>query len=140
MKMRLSGKSELNRIDAACGLAILLSGICENLRVFTFSNDIVEVAPRKGMALRDAITGSQPHLGTYLGAAVGLIDEDGSYDRLIVLTDEQSHDRVPNPKGTAYMINVASHRNGVGYGAWRHIDGFSEATIDFIQELEGELD
>ena len=34
------------------------------------------------------------------------------------------------------MINVASSRNGVGYGAWTHIDGRSEAVVDYIVELE----
>jgi hypothetical protein len=58
------------------------------------------------------------------------------YDRIIVITDEQSHDRVPAPKGKGYVINVASARNGVGYGAWSHIDGWSEAVIDYIRELE----
>jgi len=30
---------------------------------------------------------------------------------------------------------VASAQNGVGYGAWTHIDGWSEAVIDYITEL-----
>ena len=138
----LSAKSDLNRLDAACGLAILLSGICESLRVFTFSNDVVEVAPRKGMALRDAVVHSQNHGGTYLGGAVTYVENltKMDFDRLIVLTDEQSRDRVPDPKGRGYMINVASYKNGVGYGAWRHIDGFSEACIEFIQQYETEFD
>lgn len=34
------------------------------------------------------------------------------------------------------MINVASNRNGVGYGGWTHIDGFSEAVVEYIAELE----
>ncbi len=34
------------------------------------------------------------------------------------------------------MINVASNRNGVGYGAWTHIDGFSETVLRFIGEHE----
>ncbi len=34
------------------------------------------------------------------------------------------------------MINVASARNGVGYGPWVQIDGFSEAVINYIRELE----
>jgi len=34
------------------------------------------------------------------------------------------------------MINVASAKNGVGYGKWTHIDGFSEAVVDYIAELE----
>jgi hypothetical protein len=36
----------------------------------------------------------------------------------------------------AYMINVASARNGVGYGAWTHIDGFSEAVLNYVRERE----
>jgi len=57
-------------------------------------------------------------------------------DRLIIITDEQSHDPVPDPKGRAYMINVASNKNGVGYGSYIHIDGWSEAVVDYIRELE----
>jgi 60 kDa SS-A/Ro ribonucleoprotein len=34
------------------------------------------------------------------------------------------------------IVNVASARNGVGYGPWMHIDGFSEAVIDYIREFE----
>jgi hypothetical protein len=52
--------------------------------------------------------------------------------RLIVITDEQSHDTVPAPKGKGYMINVASYRNGVGAGDWTRVDGFSESVIDWI--------
>ncbi len=77
---------------------------------------------------------SQPHQATYLGAALDAIDE--RYDRIIVITDEQSHDRIGAPRGKGYVINVASARNGVGYGPWVHIDGFSEAVIDYIRELE----
>lgn len=136
MTWPLSGKSDLNRIDAANGLAILLSGICDNLRIFTFSQEIVEVPARKGMALCDAIIRSQPNVGTYMGRAISAVDKEVKYDRLIVITDEQSHDRVPDPKGKGYMVNVATAKNGVGYGAWTHIDGFSEACVDFIQEHE----
>ena len=57
--------------------------------------------------------------------------------QLIVLTDEQSHDRVPDPeKGRGYMINLASNQHGVGYGVWTYIDGWSEAVITYIRELE----
>lgn len=34
------------------------------------------------------------------------------------------------------MINVASARNGVGYGKWVHIDGWSEAVVEYIREAE----
>jgi 60 kDa SS-A/Ro ribonucleoprotein len=39
-----------------------------------------------------------------------------------------------------YLINVASYRNGVGYGRWTHIDGFSENVLRFIREFEANHD
>ena len=89
---------------------------------------------RRGFALRDAVDASQSHSGTYLGKALGEIRE--KYDRIIVITDEQSHDRVPGPRARGYMINVASNKCGVGYGPWNHIDGWSEAVVDYIRALE----
>src|SRR5665213_1011648 len=73
-------------------------------------------------------------LGTYLGAALTQVEADvrEGWDRLVVITDEQSHRSVPAPKGNGYVINVASNRNGVGYGPWTHIDGWSEAVIEYI--------
>lgn len=134
MDAPVSAKSDIQRIDAACGVAILLRELCESVEVFTFSEKVVQVAPRRGFALRDAIVSSQPHQGTHMGAAVTAIN--GGCDRLIVLTDEQSADKVPAPAGRGYVINVASNKNGVGYGPWSHIDGWSEAVIDYVQEFE----
>ena len=135
MDCSLSARSDLTRMDAAAALASILHG---DLRLFTFSHGTVEVPPRRGMAGVDAVIRSQPHSGTRLGAAVKKVNEL-PHDRLIVITDEQSHDAVPDPKAAAaYMINVASYRNGVGYGRWTHIDGFSEAVIRFITEIEND--
>ena len=50
--------------------------------------------------------------------------------------DSVSHQGVSKPRAKGYMINVASNKNGVGYGAWNHIDGWSEAVIEYIAELE----
>ena len=130
----LSRRSEMMRTDAAYGLAVLLREICEQVSVYSFSNELKRIAPRRGFALRDAIEASQGHMGTYLGKALDEIDEN--YDRLIVITDEQAHDSVPSPKAQGYMINVASYKNGVGYGKWTHIDGWSESVIEYIRELE----
>ena len=52
--------------------------------------------------------------------------------RLIVFTDEQSHDAVPAPKGLGCMVNVAAYQRGVGHGPWRRIDGFLEKILDWI--------
>jgi 60 kDa SS-A/Ro ribonucleoprotein len=135
MDSAISSKSDLNRIDAACGLAILLRELCEHCVIVTFSDRVVEVPARRGFALRDAILGSQAHSGTALGAAVKAMGTQES-DRIIVISDEQSRDPVPDLKRKAYMINVASAKNGVGYGAWIHCDGFSEAIVDYIVEFE----
>jgi 60 kDa SS-A/Ro ribonucleoprotein len=134
MTAALSRRSEMLRSDAAYGLAILLREICEKVAVFTFSDDLAEVPPRRGFALRDALQASQPHNGTYLGRALEKIRD--RYDRIIVITDEQAHDRVPGPRGLGYVVNVASNKNGVGYGSWTHIDGWSEAVVEYIRALE----
>jgi hypothetical protein len=133
MEQPLSAKSDLKRIDAAAALASVAQG---DLRVFTFSEGLVEVPPRRGMAGVDAVVKSQPHRSTYLGAALNALNAL-PHDRLIVVTDEQTVDRVPEPVAKhAYMINVASAQNGVGYGKWTHIDGFSERIFGFIREKE----
>lgn len=131
MDARLSQKSELTRIDVACSLAIIGRELFKDLRVFTFSSDVVEVPTRRGFSLGDAVTKSQPHCSTELGKAVAKMPK---CDRLIVITDEQSHDAVPNRSG--YLINVASSKNGVGYGKWIHIDGWSDKVLDYIVRLE----
>lgn len=137
MDAAVSNKSDLTRLDAANGIAILGREMCEEASVYTFSSTLKQVAPRRGFALRDAINQSQPHHSTELGSALKGITED--YDRIIVFTDEQSNDRVPDPKGRGYMVNVASYENGVGYGKWNSISGFSEATMKYICEYEKEF-
>lgn len=102
--------------------------------MFTFSNDLVELPPRRGFALRDCLDSSQPHNGTYLGRALEKIDQ--KYDRIIVITDEQAHDRVPGPRGRSYLINVASYKSGVCYAVWTHIDGWSDAVVEYVRGLE----
>jgi 60 kDa SS-A/Ro ribonucleoprotein len=132
----LSRRSEMLRTDAAYGLAILLRETAETVSVFSFSRDLVEVPARRGFALRDAIDGSQPHSATYLGKALEELNHNATYDRLIVISDEQAHDSVPAPKGRVYLINVATYENGVGYSGWTRIDGWSESVVEYIRTLE----
>lgn len=161
MDSAISAKSDLQRIDAANGLAILLREVCEDVAIYSFSMKLCQIPPRRGFALRDAIHFSQPHSGTPLGLAIQSIYADKNRqvneilfpvhgmirvdyrgqalrpDRIIVITDEQVADKVPDPAyGRGYMINVASAKNGVGYGAWTHVDGFSESIIEYIQTVE----
>ncbi len=135
MDEKLSGKSDMTRLDAGAALASIINS---DRRVFTFSDTIVEVPARAGMAGVDTIVKSQAHSSTNLGEALYNLNQQVPADRIIVITDEQSHDKVTYPEAykKAYMINVASNKNGVGYGRWTHIDGFSENVIRFIHELE----
>lgn len=154
MDAKLSERSDLTRADAAATLAAIIPG---DVRMLSFSNHVVEVPPRRGMAGVDAILRSQQHAGTALAEAVRWVNDNLTYDRLIVITDEQAghafghtvhgvghsgfdNSRVPGPKAKGYMINVASAKNGVGYGPWVHIDGFSEAVLRFIGEHERATD
>jgi 60 kDa SS-A/Ro ribonucleoprotein len=133
----LSGKSDMRRLDAACGVAMVAREACEACEVWTFSQSLTQVPPRRGFALRDAIVSSQPHGGTLLGRAVEALGTMSKMDRLIVVTDEQSADRVGESSANkSYMINVASAQNGVGYGKWHRINGFSEAVLHYIMEYE----
>ncbi len=136
MTAPLSRRSEMLRTDAAYGLAVLLREIGEKVSVFSFSDSLIEVPARRGFALRDAIDTSQRHNSTQLGKAVDELNRKHSYDRLIVISDEQAHDTVSAPKGGGYVINVASYKNGVGYGKWTHIDGWSESVVEYIRTLE----
>jgi hypothetical protein len=133
MNSPVSGKSDMTRMDAAATLASIFPG---RARIFTFSDALVEVPQRPGMAGVAVIKNSQHHSGTQLGAAIERTKQIGKFDRMIVITDEQSRDTVGGPSGRGYMINVASNRNGVGYGDWTRIDGFSENVLRFIREIE----
>lgn len=155
MRAQLTGKSEMTRIDAACGLAVMLRGACERVSVYaTAGNDSTRVhatglvPSRQGMALRDAITGMTRELGgggIFLKPCLDFMEaREKAADRLIVITDEQDcaieqrhSPLLAKPFGTYnYLLNVASYRNGVGYGPWCHIDGFSEQVLRFIAEHE----
>jgi 60 kDa SS-A/Ro ribonucleoprotein len=146
MEAVVSSKSELTRLDAAKGLAMLLREVCEKALFFTFSSQTVLVPPRRGFALGEVIDKSQSHSSTYLGAALKAVSQQyPGVDRVIVISDEQAADRVTNPflkTGTkAYMINVATNQYGVSYGdGWSHIDGWSEACVDYILAEEQEED
>ena len=140
MTSNISGRSEITRMDASIGLAMILRELCENIDVYSFSEHLSLVPSHRGFGLATAIDKSQGHWSTYLGKA--LLEIYTKYitcDRLIVITDEQSYDRISDPPSAYqknYMINVASAKNGVGYHTWTHIDGFSESVIKWLVEYE----
>jgi hypothetical protein len=143
MNYRLAKRGETTRMDVAAGLAILLRQTTEEFAAATFSDACVELPPRRGFALRDAIVKSQTHGGTHLKRALGELREKSGWkdlERLIVVTDEQSNDGIP-PAWTkkAYVVNVAPYKNGISYeNGWTHVDGWSERMLDYIAAVEEE--
>jgi len=140
MKDPLSRNSEATRFETACALAILLREICQKVNIYVFSTHAYRVPSRYGFALRDALKLNAEFGGTRTQDGINLAAQDG-YDRLIIITDEQSHTGVHNPiKGSlGYIVNVAPYQYSIGYKEFVHIDGWSEAIVEYIQIYEKDL-
>jgi 60 kDa SS-A/Ro ribonucleoprotein len=153
MRGLLSKQSELDRIDTAAGLAVLARELCDDVAIYaTAGNDhsrvhkTEQVPVRDGFALADAIRQKASELGgggIFLVQAMDyIVRREQAADRVIVLTDEQDCDLKLNPAQanafgkSNYLVNVASFKNGVGYGKWTHIDGWSESVVEYIRMLE----
>jgi hypothetical protein len=145
MKDGLSSKSTLVRSDAAGAMAILLREVCDDVTVFDYNTSIREVPARRGFALRDAFR--PPNNGTYTGSAVAeALNEVArrlgrAPERIIVITDEQASTAggaLPSlpPETKGYVMNVAPYQNGIAWGRWTTISGFSENLVKFIMEVE----
>lgn len=163
MGQRVSSKSELTALDAAAALAILAREICEDVVIYaTAGNDgsrthaTMELPSNlrgfrlaeylKGYEVRSKIGGG----GIFFVDAMNYIaTQEGrkNIDRVIVFTDEQdtsARGRNFNPslaKRLApgqknYIVNVGTNTNGINSAEWESITGFSEAIIDYIQEVE----
>jgi hypothetical protein len=135
MDDRLSAKGEMLRVDAAGCLAVVLREVGDALRVFTFSQAVVEVPNHRGLALAAAISASQPHSGTYLSAALRGIEKLAPQaHRVIVVTDEQSHDGVaPAWAPRSYLINVGPYKPGLDTSqGWKRISGWSDRVVDWM--------
>jgi len=136
---KVSEKSDIDRVTAAATLASVING--DDVRVLAFGTTVKELPHRLGLAGVDAIVATGLG-GTDTRKALDKaieINYKGDYDRLILITDEQSHTNYPKLVGFKhkYLINVANYKNGIGYGdGWVHIDGFSEAVIKYIFAYE----
>jgi hypothetical protein len=155
MHGQISGKSELDRLSAAAALAMLLREVCEDVVIYATAGDDYKrkhatmlIPPRRGFGLRDLLSYEKTsHVigggGIFLKQVIDHLQEkESDADRIIVFTDEQDCD-LTNKPGSAkpfgknnYLINVGADRNGIGYGEWVHVDGFSESMLDFIQQHE----
>lgn len=151
---KISEKSEMDRAKAACALAVLARELCEDPVIYaTAGSDSLrihktqKVPSRRGFALSDAIYNLCRPLGgggIFLTQTMDYIkNHEGSADRIIVITDEvdcSGESDAPakaNAFGTHnYIVNVNTYKHGIGYGKWTHINGWSEAILDYVRLSE----
>jgi 60 kDa SS-A/Ro ribonucleoprotein len=140
MDAAMSSKGEVTRWEAASALAVLIVELCPQARVFTFSNQTVEVPSYHGLGLVAAITNSQSHQGTYLGRTLTALQAHvPNVDRIVVVTDEQAHDTIPRCWAHyGYVINVAPYKPALptSQGGWKRLNGFSERIVDWMRAEE----
>jgi hypothetical protein len=70
------------------------------------------------------------------GKTIVLIDVFGSMTAPRSQRSEMQRTKRCLRPGIGYVINVASYKNGVGYGKWTHIEGWSESVVEHIRTLE----
>jgi len=151
---KISEKSEMNRAKGACALAVLVRELCENPVIYaTAGSDCTKVhktqlvPARKGFALSDAIYNLSGPLGgggIFLTQVMDYVKQhEKTADRIIVITDEQDCSGQQDAPAKAdafgthnYIINVNTYKNGIGYGKWTHINGWSEAVLDYVRLSE----
>lgn len=154
----LHGKTEMSRVDAACGLAMFIREVCEDVTIYaTGGNDYSrthateKVPPRNTFALRDAIINSMSKLGgggIFVYQAMSFIQskEQNEFDRVLVISDEQDCDNdksktlatAPKLAKNLYLMNVAPYQPGLDLShGWTRINGWSEQVIRWIAYNEG---
>jgi hypothetical protein len=140
MDDKLSEKGDTQRWEAAAALAVLAREASESCRVFTFSNRLMEVQNYRGLPLVKMIGESQQHGGTQLREALRHLEPlVPKARRVIVVTDEQSHDGNHTCWAKhGYIINVGTYQPGLEVrGGWNRISGWSERCIDWMRAEEG---
>lgn len=139
MDANLSDKSQMNRVDAAGALAVLLRGITPECRVFQFGDTCREIPAHRGLGLIEAIHQNQVGHGTAIGNALRHVAmKFPNCQRVIMITDMQSNDEVGRISIPGYYVNVAPYAPALparGNG-WTIISGFSERIVDWIREEE----
>jgi 60 kDa SS-A/Ro ribonucleoprotein len=140
MNTGLSAGSELQRMDAATGLAAIGAKTCQNSLVFSFSQDLVQVLGQSNypFAYADAIKNSQGHISTRLGEALTVLNNRFRYDRLVIITDEEYQGSLPSAiNNKSYVVNVGVSKTGIlTQQNYTRINGFSPMVLKFIAASE----
>jgi len=150
---RLSGKTEMSRMECAASLCILLRELCEEVVFYATAGQdgacihkAELVRPHRGFALRDAILQAANRLGgggIFLKKVMDYMrNAEKRADRVIVITDEADTDNKANPQTADawgkrnYIINISVEKGGIAFKKFNHINGFSESVIDYLGAIE----
>lgn len=135
MTMPISSQSQVTRHEAAASIAGCING---RTRLVAFGTSAKEILPIQGLGILHALGMASVGHATNAHLAVSLINNMKPIpDRMIIITDEQVTQSLPKPLTKyAYIINVAAYKNGIGYGDYTKLDGFSASTLDYIRESE----
>jgi len=153
MQGRLSSQSELNRMDTAISLAMLLRELCEEVVIYaTAGNDATRihatelVRARRGFALHKEVMEAASRLGgggIFVKQCMDfLYQKEKNADRVIVICDSQDCDLVNKPDSANafgkhnYLMDISAETNGVGYSKFIVLNGFSEALVNFVAQNE----
>jgi 60 kDa SS-A/Ro ribonucleoprotein len=149
----LSRKSELNRMDTAIALAMLLRELCEEVVIYATAGDdgsrnhATKLIPaRRGFALREAVKTAVGELGgggIFVKQCMDFLREkEKSAERVIVICDSQDCDLVNKPDSADafgennYLMDISAEKYGVGYSKFIVLNGFSESLVNFVAANE----
>lgn len=137
MTAPLSAKSDLTRAIAAQSLAAVLIEVCQDVTIHPYSAQLYDACTsERGMGVLAFF--SKFYMGsTWTTESLKhAINHYGDvFDRVIIITDEQSHsfDALPNLKSRfKYVLNVGSYKPSISTGTWQNITGFSEQIVHYI--------
>lgn len=156
MAARISGRSQMSRMDCAAAMVMLAAELCEHVTIYATAGSDARrehktamVRPRRGFALASEVTAMARKLGgggIFTRQCLEYIrdKERETPDRIAVFSDSQDCDhrgkRTPKPFGRHnYIIDVSAHARGIKYeGAWTaEIAGWSEHFLTYVAAYEG---
>ena len=140
MSARLSEKSNVTRAVAAASLAAIIAEVCDFAEVYTFDGEAHKQTYR-GFALADIC--SKACGSTCLRKSTNQAVGDKAYDRLIIITDEQTSyydgrfSEAVRAIPKKYIIDVGCCEHGIEYNKhYTHICGFSDGVFKYLANYE----
>lgn len=141
MGASVSAKSVARRADAASSLAIQFAKSCESFRIIPYGTQAFKPYTGNPTLTMAREISRLPGGGTNTYAIVSneLGAHPNYYDRVVILTDEQAGDlgRLPDIGVSQWVVNLGTYANGLSYGKWNTINGFSSNTVRFVAGHEG---